>query len=516
MLKKLLHTTLHLIKPQMKTNLTSFLLALLFFTACSSEIDNSLEKEIAEIESGLITTVQIEGEMPTKYTLSKRMEHYKVPGLSIAVIKDRKLHLAKGYGIENTVANQKVEVTPNTLFQAGSISKPLAALSALKLAEEGLLDLDQNVNTYLRDWKIPDTDFTQTEKVTLRKILSHTSGLTVHGFPGYPVDQNLPTLIQVLNGEGNTPAVILDTIPGSIWRYSGGGYTLMEKVVEDVSGLGFEKVMHDKILQPLAMTNSTYEQPLPVNLESSASIAYNRRGEPVDGQWHNYSEKAAAGLWTTPTDLAKYCIEIQDILAGKENGILSKETIELMLTEVSNNWGLGPALQWEADSLIFRHGGKNEGFTTEMMAFAYKGDGVIIMTNADNGRPLINEILQSISNYYGWRTMEPTTIAPYQSDPEQLKNLSGKYRYNEEGGPVPGIEGEFVVEVKLENGKLSMIDPNGYINSVLVQSGEFEFIAMDGGEEILFQENEEDNSYSLLYYNFFQFDKIDLKTPQHN
>ncbi|WP_373523522.1 serine hydrolase domain-containing protein [Aquiflexum sp.] len=492
----------------MKTNYSLLLIALLFFTACASEIDNSLNAEIEEIESGLITTIQIDGNLPTKHTLSKRMDHYKVPGLSIAVIKDRKLHWAKGYGISNKVSNEKVEVTNNTLFQAGSISKPLAALSVLKLAEEGVLDLDQDVNTYLRDWKIPYNDYTKTEKVTLKKILSHTSGLTGHGFPGYPVDKPLPTLIQVLNGEGNTPRVTLDTIPGSIWRYSGGGYTVMEKVVEDVSGLGFAKVMHDIILQPLAMTNSTYVQPLSVNLESSASIAYNRKGVPIDGQWHNYPEQAAAGLWTTPTDLAKYCIEVQDILAGKDNGILSKETIELMLTAVSNNWGLGPALKWEADSLIFQHGGKNEGFTTELMAFAHKGDGVIIMTNADNGRPLINEILQSISTYYGWGIMEPTIIDAYQSDPEQLKNLSGKYRYNEEGGPVPDIEGEFIIEVKSENGKLRMVDPNGYLNTVLAQTGGLEFIAMDGGEEILFQKNEA-SSYSFLYYNFFQFDKVE-------
>lgn len=492
----------------MKTNLTPFLLTLLFFTACAGEVDNSLHTEIEDIESGLITTIQIDGDLPTKHTISKRMDHYKVPGLSIAVIKDRKLHWAKGYGIANVVANEVVEVTPNTLFQAGSISKPVAALSVLKMAEEGVLDLDQDVNTYLRDWKIPDTDFTQTEKVTLRKILSHTSGLTGHGFPGYPVDEPLPTLIQVLNGEGNTPAVILDTIPGSIWRYSGGGYTLMEKVVEDVSGLGFAKVMHDKILRPLAMSNSTYEQPLPVNFESSASIAFNRKGEAVDGNWHNYSEKAAAGLWTTPSDLARYCIEIQDILTGKEKGILSRETIELMLTEELNNWGLGPALKWEADSLIFQHGGKNEGFTTNMMAFAYKGDGVIIMTNADNGRPLINEILLSISTYYGWGILEPKIIDPYESDPERLKNLTGKYRYNEEGGPVPGVDGEFVIEVKMENGRLKMIDTHGYLNSILAQTGELEFMAMDGGEEIMFQKNAA-HSYSFLYYNFFQFDKVE-------
>jgi len=493
----------------MRTIFIPIIFTLFIFTACTSEKQNSLDAEIEDIENNLVTTVQIDGILPTKYTLSERMDHYNVPGLSIAVIKGEALHWAKGYGIANTIDNKIVAVTPNTLFQAGSISKPIAALSVLKLAEEGELDLNENVNTYLKNWKIPDSDYTDEQKVTLRKILSHTSGLTGHGFPGYAVDQPLPTLIQVLNGEGNTPPVILDTIPGSIWRYSGGGYTLMEKVVEDVSGMNFETVMDDNILQPLTMTNSTFEQPLPEDLEASASIAYNRRGEAIDGLWHNYSEKAAAGLWTTPTDLTKYCIEVQEILAGKENGILSKETIELMLTKEMVSWGMGPALKWAGDSLIFYHGGKNEGFTNEMLAFAYKGDGVIIMTNADKGRPLINEILQSLSTYYDWGITESTILDHYKSDPDQLKKLSGIYKYNGEFGPVPDIEGDFLVEVLLKNGKLRMIDTNGYFNWTLAQTEELEFTEMDGGMEVTFKNDNENNINSLVTYYGFHFDKVE-------
>ncbi len=493
----------------MKTILTPLLLTFCLFTACNSDSENKPTAEIEEIEKNLTTKVQIDGKEPTKYTITERMDHYNVPGLSIAVIKDGKLHWAKGYGIGNTIKNEKVEIRDNTLFQAGSISKPVAALSVLKLVEEGLLDLDEDVNTYLKDWKIPESEYTKEQKVTLRKILSHTAGLTGHGFPGYAVDEELPTLIQVLNGEGNTPAVVVDTIPGSIWRYSGGGYTLMEKVVEDVTGLTFEKVMHDKILQPMAMTKSTYEQPLPKNLEASASIAYNKIGEAVDGLWHNHSEKAAAGLWTTPSDLAKYCIEMQEILAGKEKSILSQKTVELMLTEVKNTWGLGPMLKWAGDSLIFQHGGKNEGFTTEMMAFAYQGDGVIIMTNADKGRPLINEILQSLSTYYGWGTSKPTIIEPYTADAQQLQKLTGKYKYNGEFGPVPDTEGDFFVEVILENGKLKMMDPNGYFNWTLAQTASLEFTEIDSGMEVTFENDEQSNANALKTYYGFHFDKIE-------
>ncbi|MDR7130605.1 CubicO group peptidase (beta-lactamase class C family) [Algoriphagus sp. 4150] len=489
----------------MKTIFNAILSAAFFFTSCNYGAKDSINSEIEEIEKSLITTIQIEGVPFEKHTLLDRMDHYNVPGLSIAVIKDRKLHWAKAYGL----ANDKIEVNTNTLFQAGSISKPLAALSVLKLVEDGILDLDEDVNSYLKNWEIPYNDFTKEQKVTLKRLLSHTSGLSGHGFPGYQRDESLPSLIQILNGGGNTPPIILDTIPGSMWRYSGGGYTLMEKIVEDVSGLNFEKVMDDKILKPLGMTKSTYEQPLPEVLALSASAAFDRKGEILDGKWNNYPEQAAAGLWTTPTELAKYCIEIQAILAGKEHGILSKATIEMMLTKSMNNWGLGPSLKGDNDSLMFGHGGKNEGFTTEMIAFAYKGDGVIIMTNADNGRPLINEIVLSISNYYGWKLDSPVMIELKQSDTEQLKKLAGKYRYNGEGGAVQAIEGEFVVEVKMENEGLKMIDKNGYFNTRLAQTGILEFTELDGGQVITFQQSDENNSYSFLYYDFFQFDKID-------
>jgi CubicO group peptidase (beta-lactamase class C family) len=493
----------------MKNILRTVVLTLCGFTSCINDTIKSIDAEIEEIEKGLITTVQIEGEGPTQYTIDERMDHYQVPGLSIAVIKDRKLYWAKGYGISNTIKNEKIEVTPSALFQAGSISKPLAALGVLKLAEEGVLDLDEDVNTYLKNWQIPDNKYSKEKKVTLKNILSHTSGLTGHGFRGYHVDEPLPSLIQVLNGEGNTPPVILDTIPGSIWRYSGGGYTLMEKIVEDVTGSNFEQVMSNIVLQPLDMTNSTYEQPLPLNLKPSASIAYNRKGEAIKGLWHNYSEKAAAGLWTTPTDLAKYCIEVQEVLAGKDNGIVSRETIEMMLSEELNGWGLGPALKWQGDSLIFQHGGKNEGFTTQMMAFAYQGDGVVIMTNADKGRPLINEILQSLSGYYGWGISKPTLLDHYQSDPEQLKKLVGKYKYNGAFGPVPDIEGDFVVEVTLENEKLKMLDPYGFFGWTLAQTGELEFTEIDGGMEVAFQKDDENEIHALETYYGFHYDKVE-------
>jgi CubicO group peptidase (beta-lactamase class C family) len=329
-----------------------------------------------------------------------RMKHYNVPGVSIAVINNGVIDWAKGYGIANI--KNETKVNTETLFQAASISKPFTALAVLKLLEEGKIELDEDVNTYLKDWKVPKNKFTEIEKVTLRRLLTHTAGITVHGFPGYRQKKSFPSTLMVLNGKGNTSAITVDTIPGSIWRYSGGGYTIIQKLIEDVSGISFAKYMDKNILEPMGMHNSTFQQPLPSNLHSKASAAYNSKGKMVKGLWHNYPEQAAAGLWTTPTDLAKYCIEIQQILSGKSNGILSKTTIETMLTKHKNNWGLGLFVESEGNYLRFAHGGTNEGFNANLFSFAYQGKAIIVMTNGDNGKKLINEIHRSIFEFYQW------------------------------------------------------------------------------------------------------------------
>lgn len=309
----------------------------------------SNEQEITIIENSLFKSIQIEGESIQKFNIEDRMDYYKVPGVSIAVIEDGKIKWAKGYGYANTKTGTKVN--NETLFQAGSISKPVAALSALQLYEHGDLELDKDVNSYLKNWRIPENRFTETGKVTITKLLTHTAGMTVHGFPGYTQKENFPEILDVLNGKGNTAKIMVDTIPGSIWRYSGGGYTVMEKVVEDISGFPLEKYMAENVFMPLGMNNSTYEQPISKNFQKNISAAYNRNGKLIKGFWNNYPEQAAAGLWTTPSDLALYCIEIQNILKGKEEGILKKETVDKMLTKHKNDWGLGPSLSSEGDSL---------------------------------------------------------------------------------------------------------------------------------------------------------------------
>jgi CubicO group peptidase (beta-lactamase class C family) len=487
----------------MKTKLLLLLLILSVFHSCIDKKSTGLESEINAIETNLTASIQIKGRPLEKFSIAERMEHYKVPGVSIAVVRNGEIRWAKGYGIANT--QDSSEVTINTLFQAGSISKPVAALAALKLVEEGKVDLDSDVNNYLKNWKIQDNKFTEIEKVTLRRLLTHTAGMTVHGFPGYQQKDTFPSIVTVLNGKGNTGPVFVDTIPGSIWRYSGGGYTVMEKLVEDISGLPFEKYMAINILPKTGMTNSTYEQPLPASLYSKASAAYNSKGEIVEGLWHNYPEQAAAGLWTTPSDLGNYCIHIQNILSEKEKGVLSKETVEKMLTKHKSDWGLGPALSGEGDSLIFRHGGKNEGFTNNFFSYAHHGDAVIVMTNADNGEPLIDEIIRSVSGYYHWGKSEPRTIEVIDLQAEKLTRLTGRFKLDYQ---IPEI-GDYFIEVSIKDSSLIVNDLITKQVSKLYPLEEFKFIEIEGGEEVLFQLQGESKKTGLLWNNQYQFFRMD-------
>ena len=487
----------------MRTKSILFVLILTVFYSCSDKKNQEIEGEIKAIENSLMAAIQIKDEPVKKYTIAERMEHYKVPGISIAVIKDGVIRLSKGYGIANTIDSS--EVTTTTLFQAGSISKPIAALAALKLVEEGKIDIDEDVNTYLKNWKVQDNKFTETEKVTLRRLLTHTAGMTVHGFPGYQQKDTFPSIETVLNGKGNTSAIVVDTFPGSIWRYSGGGYTVMEKLVEDVSDLPLEKFMAKNILPKIGMPNSTFEQPLPAKLYSKASAAYNGKGEIIEGLWNNYPEQAAAGLWTTPSDLANYCLNVQNILSGKEKGVFSKETIEKMLTKHKNDWGLGVALQGEGDSLIFSHGGKNAGFTNNFISFAHHGDAVIIMTNADNGGALINEILHSISSFYGWGISNQKVIEVIKIPVEQLNKLTGKYKLNFQ---IPEI-GDYFIEISIKDSSLMVNDLITKEVSKLYPLQELKFLDIESGEEVQFQISEDTEKMGLLWNNQYPFSKID-------
>lgn len=388
---------------------------------------SSVEDRISRIEKGLLPPVLVRGEPISGMKLADRMAFYKVPGVSIAVIDHGRIEWARGFGLADI--ESKRPVTPETRFQAASISKSVAATAALHEVEKGKIELDRNVNDYLRSWKVPENAFTRDQKVTLRDILSHSAGFTVHGFPGYEPGKPVPTLVQVLNGEkpANTDPIRVDTVPGAKWRYSGGGYTVMQQMLIDVTGEPFPEMMRRVVLSKFGMKDSAYSQQLREDWRPFAATAYRADGKPVEGKYHTYPELAAAGLWTTPSDLARFAIGIQKALAGQSHSVLSKQMAEQMVTRQIAEDGLGVFVEGEGQNLRISHSGANEGFQCVLVAYPRLGQGAAIMTNSDMGGPLINEIRFAISRQYGWPRDKPVERTQIKVDPTVFHEYVGRY-----------------------------------------------------------------------------------------
>lgn len=380
--------------------------------------------------AGLRPGVEVEGRPAPRWALAERMAHYKVPGVSIAVISGGRIVWAGGFGVKETGTTDSV--TASTLFQAASISKPVAATGMLRLVSLGTLALDTNVNRYLRSWQVPDNRFTATEKVTLRRLASHSAGLTVHGFPGYEAGKPVPSVVQVLNGArpANTGPVRVDTFPGAIWRYSGGGTTIEQLVMTDVTEEAFPALMKRLVLDPAGMTLSTYEQPLPESRAGEAARGYRADGTMVPGRWHTYPEMAPAGLWTTPTDLAKWALAIAAAQKGADTMVLPQAIAEQMLTVQKGSFGIGPSLGGTGRTFRFGHGGANEGYRCTLVYYPEAGVGVAVMTNSDAGDQLNTEIQYAVAAEYEWPDFAPKTIPSVARDSAALAPYVGTYQLN--------------------------------------------------------------------------------------
>jgi CubicO group peptidase (beta-lactamase class C family) len=390
----------------MKLMTRRFVWTSLCFLSVACSTAHAQNSKLQRIEADAAEVPVTAGEKPLQLSLADVMKAYNVTGMSIAVIEKYKIVEARGYGVIEVGSN--TPVTTHTLYQAGSISKPVAATGALRLVEQGKLSLDEDVNQKLKTWKVPENDFTKTQKVTLRRLMSHTAGLTVHGFPGYDVDDPLPTLVQVLNGEkpANTDPIRVDTVPGTLWRYSGGGVTIEQLLMMDVTETAFPSLMRDLVLDKIGMSDSSYEQPLPAARAAMTAAGTTGAGAEVHGRWHVYPENAAAGLWTTPTDLAKFAIEIALSKQGKSNRILSQKTTNEMLTPVMNDVGLGFFLDKDNPGQ-FGHDGADRGFQALLTMNADTGNGVVIMVNSDNGVSLANHIVRRVAKEYAWNYKLP-------------------------------------------------------------------------------------------------------------
>ncbi len=390
----------------------------------------NLDPQIRQVETSLIPPVRIEGD--SIWTIEERMKHYGVPGVSIAVIQDNKIIWSKAYGIMDK--ESKEPVTTQTLFQAGSISKPVSAFGALKFAAMGKIDADENINTYLKSWQLPENEFTKGSKVSLKHLLSHTGGVTVHGFLGYSPNLPVPTLVQILNGEtpANSPPIRIDKLPGADFRYSGGGYCIMQQMLIDIDRKPFPQIMQEQVLGPLGMTSSTYDQPLSKEKLPLAATGYVPDGTMTKGKRHTYPEMAAAGLWTTAEDLARFAIEIQLSSKGESNKVLSREQVNEMLTPyISKEVGLGIFVDVLKSDVYFGHGGWDEGFSSAMTAHRDKGYGVVVLTNS-NHPPFIDELIRAVALTYKWSDFMPI-YKPVPMDAETIQRVVGRYKYDSDG-----------------------------------------------------------------------------------
>ncbi|MEZ4423456.1 MAG: serine hydrolase domain-containing protein [Gemmatimonadota bacterium] len=403
--------------------------------------DGDPDDRIARVEQGLRLAVEAEGTDPLRMSMEERMERWNVPGVAVAVVEEGRVAWARGWGLADLEAG--TPVTSGTLFQAASISKPVAALAAMQLVQEGALDLDAPVNEALTSWSLPDNEFTEDSSATLRGLLSHSAGLTVWGFPGYARGEPVPSNAEVLEGEGNTDAVRVYKVPGTSWQYSGGGYTVMEQMMEDVTGQPFDALMATRVLAPAGMERSTYAQPLPDARWADAARGHRANGDEVSGEWHTYPEQAAAGLWTTPEELARLSVHLLGILDGSvEDGVLDRATLEEMLTphgggeERYRRHGLGFGLP-DADGVrVFSHGGSNEGFKAMWITLRDSQQGVAVMTNGDQGSALAGEIIRAVADVYDWPAYRSRSRPRMVADDALLSELAGEYEMEDQRGLV--------------------------------------------------------------------------------
>lgn len=360
---------------------------------------SEVEERIKQFEGNLSSTLQ----SSLKWTLEERMSYYNIHGLSIAVVNNYEIEWAKGYGLADTSENRPV--TTETLFQAGSISKSLNSLGVLKLVQDNQIGLYSDINNYLKSWQFPYDVFSKDKKITVANLLSHTAGLSVHGFLGYKNTDSIPTIIQILDGlpPANTYAVRSTSEPGIKYQYSGGGTIISQLIVMDNSHKDYDVFMKQNVLDPLGMTNSFYTQPPPENYKSLLATGYDETGE-LEGKFYIHPEQAAAGLWTNPTDLCKYIIETQLSYRGSSEKVLSKESTKLRLTPyIDKSSAFGVFIVDNGAAKYFYHGGKNQGFLSYYIASIDDGKGVAFMYNNSINSTIMTEIFNSIANVYKWK-----------------------------------------------------------------------------------------------------------------
>jgi CubicO group peptidase (beta-lactamase class C family) len=460
-----------------------------------------LERAVQAIERGLLTAVNIKGRPQERMSLRERMAYFNVPGFSIALIDQDEVVWARGYGVLEAGGDKPV--TDETIFQAGSISKPVSAMTALHLVEAGLLDLDADVNEALRSWQVPENEHTQVHKVTLRGLLSHTAGLTVSGYRGYPSEAQLPTMQQILDGEppANSDPVRVTQTPGTGFSYSGGGYVVVQQLIEDVTGRPFAALAQELIFDKLGMANSTFDPLLPETYIPQAATAHRDSGEPIPGKWHTYPEQPAASLWSTPSDLARLTVGVLKSYENESNFVLSAEMTRQMLTPQVSWVGLGFPIIEKDGRIRFEHPGWNEGFHSLMAGYLNTGRGLVWMTNGENGKLLGQEVMRALDKVFGCPGYEPVEKSTAQIDTAVFTQYEGKYRYVD----YP----DYGVEIIKDGGHLFLCETPGGIHYQLYPESGTDFFCLAHPEEITFIKNARGKVETMMVGEYSHLERVE-------
>jgi CubicO group peptidase (beta-lactamase class C family) len=437
----------------------------------------AVAQRVSRIERGLVPPVIVTGRQVKLSNLDDRMHELKVPGVGVAVFHNGHIEWTKGWGFADVEAKRKVD--DDTLFQAASISKPVAAVAALALVSRGRLMLDDDVNKVLKTWKVPESKFTGTEKVTLRRLLTHSAGITVSGFRGYAATEAVPTLLQVLGGTkpANSAPIVVDIPIGSRWRYSGGGFSIVQQMIEDETGKPFAQAVRELVLEPFDMKHSSFVQPIAADRRENAATGYRSSGQPVEGKYHTYPEQAAAGLWTTPEDLAKFAMEVQKIASGKGTTVFSEQLARDMIRRQFENYGLGVAIEGEGAASRFAHGGANEGFRCQLTAFRLTASGIVVMTNSDTGGALASEIIRAVAREYRWPGLGPIERTLGKADPASYKDFVGRYEIGARSPPI-------VLRIDIEGDRL--FGSTGQLKTELLPESPETFFSADTDVRVQF------------------------------
>lgn len=400
----------------------SGILALAFLAAgCETRQEWLTKSRIRNVEKGLLRAIYLKGQRPEKLSLETRMQFYKVPGASIAVMDRNRLEWTRGYGVRDV--HSREPVTTDTIFQAGALSQPLAAAAALELAGQGRLDLDADLGPRLRELDVPGAGDGPDSRVTLRGILSHAEGPLLASLLGYAPGQKVPALVDLLR-EGGFPTPVNERGPGEV-EFS---FAVLQLLLENVTSAPFPSLMKAAVLEPLSMKGSTFEAPLSGGLAINAASGHLRDGRPVDGKWLTYPAAAASGLWTTPSDLVAFAADILEAAMGKGGKLLPAGLARAMLTPQSGNRGFGFEIDGVGQDVRFHLEGRTSGFTATLVVYPYKGQGAVILTNSENGFFLAEEILRAVSAAYEWPDWKPQERPLFRLDPSIYQQYVGRYQ----------------------------------------------------------------------------------------